>query len=67
MREFVTKTWGEWDEARVRQDAYEDSCTDSTKIVQVANTPAGVFVVERYPTHIQLKQLYFFARCLTPI
>lgn len=61
MREFVTKTWGVWDEARIRQDAYEDSCSACTKIVQVADTPAGVFVVERYPTHIQLEQIYLLA------
>jgi GNAT superfamily N-acetyltransferase len=58
MREFIITTWGAWDEARVRQEALEHSSSPHRQIIQVGDVAAGIFAVERYPTHIQLQQIY---------
>lgn len=58
MREFILKTWGRWDEERVRRESEEKSCDPNAQIVRVAENLVGVFVVERHPTHIQLAQIY---------
>ncbi len=58
MREFIVTTWGVWNEARVQRESDEKSRDPNARIIQVANISAGVFVVERCPTHIQLEQIY---------
>ena len=58
MREFIIATWGAWNETRVRQAALEHSSSAHRQIIQVGDVAAGVFSVERYPTHIQLQQIY---------
>lgn len=58
MREFILKTWGRWDEARVRRESAQKSRDPNAQIVRVANISVGVFVVDRCPTHIQLAQIY---------
>ena len=58
MREFIIATWGAWNETRVRQEALEHSSSPHRQIIQVGDVAAGIFSVERYPTHIQLQQIY---------
>jgi GNAT superfamily N-acetyltransferase len=58
MRDFIVTTWGVWNEERVQRESYEDSCSPNAQVIQVNDAAVGVFVVERYPTHIQLEQIY---------
>jgi ribosomal protein S18 acetylase RimI-like enzyme len=58
MRDFVLITWGAWDEARVRRESEEKSRDRNAQVIQVGDVSAGVFVVDRCPTHIQLQQIY---------
>jgi ribosomal protein S18 acetylase RimI-like enzyme len=58
MREFIIATWGRWNEARVRQEAREDSSSPNAKVIVVGDIAVGVFFVERHSTHIQLEQIY---------
>ncbi len=58
MREFIIATWGAWNESRVRSESREHSTCPHARVIQVGDLAAGVFVVERYPTHIQLAQIY---------
>jgi ribosomal protein S18 acetylase RimI-like enzyme len=58
MRELVVATWGAWSEARVQQESLEDSSSPNAQVILVNNVAAGVFLVERHSTHIQLEQIY---------
>jgi GNAT superfamily N-acetyltransferase len=58
MREFIVSTWGAWNEDRVQRESYENSRSPNAQVIQVDNVSAGVFVVERTTTHIQLEQIY---------
>jgi ribosomal protein S18 acetylase RimI-like enzyme len=58
MREFIINTWGTWNEERVQREANEDSRSPNAQVVEIDNISVGVFSVERYPTHIQLEQIY---------
>jgi ribosomal protein S18 acetylase RimI-like enzyme len=58
MREFIVATWGTWNEERVQRESYEDSRSPNAQVIQVGGISAGVFVVERCSTHIQLEQIY---------
>jgi ribosomal protein S18 acetylase RimI-like enzyme len=58
MREFIIATWGVWNESRVQLESREHSISPNARVIQVDNLAAGVFLVERYPTHIQLAQIY---------
>jgi GNAT superfamily N-acetyltransferase len=43
---------------RVQSESREQSISPNALVIQVGDIPAGVFLVERYPTHIQLAQIY---------
>jgi GNAT superfamily N-acetyltransferase len=58
MRDFIMATWGRWNEDRVRQESLEDSVSPNARVIQVGDVGVGVSIVDRLPTHIQLKQLY---------
>jgi GNAT superfamily N-acetyltransferase len=58
MREFIIETWGAWNESRVQIESREHSISPNARVIQVGDMAAGVFLVERYPTHIQLAQIY---------
>ncbi len=58
MREFIIATWGKWNETRVRQESLEDSVSPNARVIRVGDINAGVLLVERLPTHIQVEQLY---------
>jgi ribosomal protein S18 acetylase RimI-like enzyme len=58
MREFIITTWGAWNESRVQSESREHSISPNALVIQVGDIAAGVFLVERYPTHIQLAQIY---------
>ena len=58
MREFIISTWGRWNESRVLQESLEDSISPNSQIIQIGGIGVGVFLVERFPTHIQLEQIY---------
>jgi ribosomal protein S18 acetylase RimI-like enzyme len=58
MREFIIETWGAWNESRVQSESREHSISPNARVIQVGDLAAGVFLVERYPTHIQLAQIY---------
>jgi ribosomal protein S18 acetylase RimI-like enzyme len=58
MRNFILAAWGRWDEARVQSEALADSISPNSQIIQIGNLAVGVLMVERFPTHIQLVQIY---------
>jgi ribosomal protein S18 acetylase RimI-like enzyme len=58
MREFIIATWGRWNESRVQSESREHSISPNARVIQVDDIAAGVFLVERYPTHMQLAQIY---------
>jgi ribosomal protein S18 acetylase RimI-like enzyme len=58
MREFIIATWGRWNESRVLQESCEDSISPNAQVIQISDVAVGVFLVERYSTHIQLEQIY---------
>jgi GNAT superfamily N-acetyltransferase len=58
MRQFIIATWGRWDEERVQKESKEHSISPNAQIIEVNGIPAGVFLVDRYPSHIQLQQIY---------
>jgi ribosomal protein S18 acetylase RimI-like enzyme len=58
MREFIIATWGRWNESRVLQESREDSISPNAQVIQIGDVAVGVFLVERFLTHIQLEQIY---------
>jgi ribosomal protein S18 acetylase RimI-like enzyme len=58
MRKFIITTWGTWNEDRVRRESHEDSRSPNAQVVLVDDISVGVFVVERFLTHIQIEQIY---------
>jgi ribosomal protein S18 acetylase RimI-like enzyme len=58
MRGFILATWGRWDEARVQSESHTNSRSPNAQIIEVDNIGIGVFRVARYPTHIELEQIY---------
>jgi GNAT superfamily N-acetyltransferase len=58
MREFIVATWGAWSESRVQAESREDINSPNAQAILVGGVAVGVFIVERYPTHIQLDSLY---------
>jgi ribosomal protein S18 acetylase RimI-like enzyme len=58
MREFIIATWGRWNESRVLQESHEDSISPNAQVIQIGDVAVGVFLVERFATHIQLEQIY---------
>jgi ribosomal protein S18 acetylase RimI-like enzyme len=58
MREFIIVTWGAWNESRVQSESRDRSTSPNARVIQVGDLAAGVFVVERYLTYIQLAQIY---------
>jgi ribosomal protein S18 acetylase RimI-like enzyme len=58
MREFIITTWGAWNESRVQSESHKYSISPNARVIQVGDMAAGVFLVERYPTHIQLAHIY---------
>jgi ribosomal protein S18 acetylase RimI-like enzyme len=60
MRGFIVETWGGWDDARIRQESIVDSASPNAQVVQIGTMAAGVWVVARSPSHIQLEQIYLF-------
>jgi ribosomal protein S18 acetylase RimI-like enzyme len=58
MRNFILAAWGRWDEARVQSEALADSISPNSQIIHLGNLAVGVLMVERFPTHIQLVQIY---------
>jgi GNAT superfamily N-acetyltransferase len=58
MRDFIVATWGVWSESRVQAESREDISSPNAQVISVGGVAVGVFIVERYPTHIQLDSLY---------
>ena len=58
MREFIIATWGTWNEDRVRRESHEDSRSPHAQVVLIDDISIGIFVVERFLTHIQIEQIY---------
>jgi ribosomal protein S18 acetylase RimI-like enzyme len=58
MRDFILATWGRWDEERVQRESQEHSRLSHAQIIQVNNVAIGVLRVARYPSHLQVEQLY---------
>jgi ribosomal protein S18 acetylase RimI-like enzyme len=58
MREFILATWGRWDEARVQQEAIDDSTSPHAQVIQIDQMAVGVWQVEQHATHLQLIQIY---------
>lgn len=58
MRKFILATWGRWDETRVQSESQAHSKLPNAQVIQVDSIPAGVLVVSRYSTHIQVEQIY---------
>jgi GNAT superfamily N-acetyltransferase len=58
MRQFIIDTWGKWDEERVQKESQEHSISPNAQIIEVQGMPAGVFLVDRHSTYIELQQIY---------
>jgi GNAT superfamily N-acetyltransferase len=58
MREFIFAIWGRWDEARVQSESQAYSQLPNAQVIQVDSVPAGVLIVSKYSTHIQVEQIY---------
>jgi ribosomal protein S18 acetylase RimI-like enzyme len=58
MRDFILATWGRWDEERVQRESQEHSRLPHAQIIQVNHVDAGILRVARYPTHLQVEQIY---------
>jgi ribosomal protein S18 acetylase RimI-like enzyme len=58
MRQFIIATWGRWDDERVQKESQEHSSSSNAQVIQVKEISVGVFFVDRYPTYIQLQQIY---------
>jgi ribosomal protein S18 acetylase RimI-like enzyme len=58
MRNFILATWGSWDEERVQRESQEHSRLPHAQIIQVDHVDAGILRVARYPTHLQVEQIY---------
>jgi hypothetical protein len=58
MRQFIIATWGRWDEERVQRESKEHSISPNAQIIEVNGMPVGVFLVDKYPSYIQLQQIY---------
>jgi GNAT superfamily N-acetyltransferase len=60
MREFIIATWGAWNESRVQSESLQYSISPNAQVIEVDDVASGVFLAERYPTHIQLAHIYLF-------
>ena len=58
MRRYVEQTWGSFSEEYNRKNIVETIAAGNYSIVEWQGSAAGALSVERYPTHIQLAQLY---------
>jgi len=58
MREFIVTTWGAWSESRVQAESREDSSSPNAQVILIGDVAAGVLLVEKHSTHIQLEQIY---------
>jgi GNAT superfamily N-acetyltransferase len=58
MREYVVATWGTWSEEESRRQTVEQVSAGRTEVIELDGVPAGIQLVERASTHIQLEQLY---------
>lgn len=62
MRDLIIDTWGVWDELRVQRESYEDSTYPDAQVIQIDDISIGVFTVKRFPTYIQLEQIYILPK-----
>ncbi|VEP12211.1 Acetyltransferase [Hyella patelloides LEGE 07179] len=62
MRDLIIATWGVWDELLVQRESYEDSSSPNAQVIQIGDVSVGVFTVERFPTYIQLEQIYLLPK-----
>ncbi|NJM48773.1 MAG: GNAT family N-acetyltransferase [Alkalinema sp. RU_4_3] len=60
MRGFIVETWGGWDDERIRRESRVDSASPNAQVIQIGTMAAGVWLVERSPSYIQLEQIYLF-------
>jgi ribosomal protein S18 acetylase RimI-like enzyme len=58
MHDFILAIWGRWDEARVQQEAIDDSTSPHAQVIQIDQRAVGVWQVEQHATHLQLIQIY---------
>ncbi len=58
MHDYIVATWGAWDEQRVQRESNEDSASPNAQVIQVGHVPAGVLLVDREATHLQVQQIY---------
>jgi GNAT superfamily N-acetyltransferase len=58
MREYVVATWSTWSEEESRRQTVEQVSAGRTEVIELDGVPAGIQLVERASTHIQLEQLY---------
>lgn len=62
MRQFIVATWGAWSESRVQEESRKDSSSPNAQVILVGDIAAGVLLVERHSTHIQLEQIYLLPK-----
>ncbi len=61
MRRYVEALWGSFGEDYNRQQIAEGISSRSYSILRLGEVDIGALAVERYDTHIHLKQLYILA------
>ena len=60
MREYVTQTWGVWEEVEQREKHRQNFTPSTHRIVLVGDSEAGLLAVEEESTHLWLVKLYLF-------
>jgi ribosomal protein S18 acetylase RimI-like enzyme len=58
IRTYVEAAWGTWNEEMVRQFTDKSARDGSFQLISQNGMTVGAMRVERFPTHIQLDQLY---------
>ena len=58
MRNYVEATWGEWSEARSREEMTKDASDGQSQIIELGSLRIGLLRLEEHSTHLQLEQLF---------
>jgi hypothetical protein len=58
MKSYAVATWGKWLEAQAREETSADACAGRSQIIEVGTEAVGLLRVDRFPTCLQLEQLF---------
>ena len=58
MGEYAIATFGTWNEQEIRQRCSRNIVAGFTQIIELVDAEIGIYVVQRAPDHIQLRQIF---------